>query len=274
MRPALRPALQPAAVLVAACLAAGIATADERQSPIEPSATWDEIASDIVGTAEILDGSALFGFEAPFRAHDAAIVPIHISAGPDAPRITRMTLVVDENPAPVAAEFEFGPAMQPLDLEARVRVDAYTNVRAILETEDGKLYQVGRYVRASGGCSAPAAKDAAEAMASLGQMRVRWFDDEPAMTGVVREAQVMLRHPNYSGLQRDQVTHLFIPPHFVDRIEVRQGADLLFTMMGGISISEDPSFRFTYVENGTGGLSITATDTRGSTFEGDFPLAM
>jgi sulfur-oxidizing protein SoxY len=105
-------------------------------------------------------------------------------------------------------------------------------------------------------------------------MRVRWFDHEPAMTGVRREAQVMLRHPNYSGLQRDQVTHLFIPPHFVDRIEVRQGEDLLFTMMGGISISEDPSFRFTYVENGTGGLSLNATDTRGGTFEGDFPLSM
>jgi sulfur-oxidizing protein SoxY len=274
MRPTLLLALRPAAVLVAACLAAGTAGADERVSPIQPSAAWDVIAPDIVGAAEVLDGSGLFGFEAPFRAHDAAIVPVHISAGPDAPRIRRMTLVVDENPAPLAAEFEFGPEMQPLDLEARVRVDAYTNVRAILETEDGKLYQVGSYVRASGGCSAPAAKDAAEAMASLGQMRVRWFDHEPAMTGVRREAQVMLRHPNYSGLQRDQVTHLFIPPHFVDRIEVRQGAEVLFTMTGGISISEDPSFRFTYVENGTGGLSVTATDTRGGTFEGNFPLSM
>jgi sulfur-oxidizing protein SoxY len=274
MRPAIRPTPSLSAVLVAACLAAGVAGADDRVSPMQPSATWDEIAPVIVGSAEILDGSAQFGFEAPFRAHDAATVPIHITAGPDAPRIRRMTLVVDENPAPVAAEFEFGPAMQPLDLEARIRVDVYSNVRAILETEDGKLYQVGRHVRASGGCSAPAAKDAVEAMASLGKMRVRWFDGEPAMSGVRREAQVMLRHPNYSGLQRDQVTNLFIPPHFVDRIEVRQGADLLFTMTAGISISEDPTFRFTYVENGTGGLSIDASDTRGGAFEGTFPLAM
>jgi sulfur-oxidizing protein SoxY len=274
MRLSICPTPRLAVALVAACLATGAAGADERESPIQPSATWDVITPDIVGAAEVLDGSGLFTFEAPFRAHDAATVPVRIAAGPDAPRIRRMTLVVDENPAPVAAEFEFGPAMQPLDLEARVRVDAYTNVRAILETEDGRLYQVGRYVRASGGCSAPAAKDAAEAMAALGQMRVRWFDDAPAMTGVRREAQVMLRHPNYSGLQRDQVTHLFIPTHFVDRIEVHQGAELLFTLTGGISISEDPTFRFTYVENGTGGLSISATDTRGGAFEGSFPLAM
>ena len=110
----------------------------------------------------------------------------------------------------------------------------------IVETADGALYMTGRFVRASGGCSAPASKDAAAALAALGQMKVRWYDGEAARGR--REAQVMLRHPNYSGLQRDQLTHLYIPPHFVDSLEVRQGDEVLFSMSGGISISEDPTF--------------------------------
>jgi sulfur-oxidizing protein SoxY len=164
--------------------------------------------------------------------------------------------------------------MHPLDLEMRIRIESYSNVRAVMETEDGTHYMIGGYIRAAGGCAAPAAKDAAEAMASLGQMRVRWYDDAPAQSGVRREAQAMLRHPNYSGFQRDQVTLLFVPARFVDRFEVRQGEEMLFTVEGGISISEDPTFRFRYTDRGAGGLSLRATDTDGASFEGTFALAM
>ncbi len=253
---------------------AAAAGAEERSNPMQPSETWDAIAPGVIGEAEPIDGEALVTIEAPFRAHDAAIVPIRITQQEGTPRITRLTLVVDENPAPVAAEFDFGEAMHPLALETRLRVNAYSNVRVIAETEDGALHMAGRFVRASGGCAAPAMKDAEEAMASLGETRVRWFDGEPAASGSQREAQVMVRHPNYSGLQRDQITQIFIPAHFVDKVEVRQGDGLLFSMTGGISLSEDPSFRFRYTENGTGGLSVTATDTEDETFGGDFTVGM
>jgi sulfur-oxidizing protein SoxY len=250
------------------------AFAEEKPSPLEPGETWEAIRGDIIGDGEILDGSGLYALEAPFRANDAATVPIHITQADTAPDVLRLYLVVDENPSPLAAEFTFGPAMSPLDIEARVRVDAYSNVRAIVAADDGKLYMTGRYVRGSGGCSAPGAKDAAAALAALGQMKARWFDDAPAQSLGRREAQVMLRHPNNSGLQRDPLTLLYIPPHFVDSMEVRQGDDLLFSMTGGISISEDPTFRFTYADSGVGELSVTATDTEGATFEGRFPIGM
>ena len=69
-------------------------------------------------------------------------------------------------------------------------------------------------------------------------------------TSTAREAQIMIRHPNTSGLQRDQVSHLYIPANFVEELRVWQGDALLFSMHAGISISEDPNFRFTYVSNG------------------------
>jgi sulfur-oxidizing protein SoxY len=100
-------------------------------------------------------------------------------------------------------------------------------------------------------------------------MRMRWYDDGGA-SGGRSEAQVMLRHPNYSGLQRDPISLLYIPAHFVDSLEVRQGGELLFSVTGGISISEDPAFRFRYADNGAGVFTVSATDSKGTGFEGAF----
>ncbi|MFT3973535.1 MAG: quinoprotein dehydrogenase-associated SoxYZ-like carrier [Amaricoccus sp.] len=256
-----------AALLLASLLACGPALADDRPSPLQPSDSWDAIRGDVAAPGEIRDGAGLYALEAPMRAEDAAAVPVRITAAPGAPEVKRVTLVVDENPAPVAATFEIGAAMQPLDLEIRLRVDAYSNLRAIIEAADGRQYMTGRFVRASGGCSAPAATDAAAAKASLGQMKVRWFDTDPDGR---REAQVMLRHPNNSGMQRDQVTLLFIPADFVNSLVVSQGAEPLFTVTGGISISENPTFRFRYLPNGAP-ISVRATDTDGGVYQGTFP---
>ncbi len=241
-------------------------------SALVDSDAWDAIRYDVIGDVELLDGAGLYALEAPFRAEDAATVPIRFTQALGAPDVRRLILVIDENPAPVVGDFAFGAAMRPLDIETRVRVNAYSNVRAIVEAEDGKHYMTGRFVRASGGCSAPAAKDAVAALEAIGEMRARWYDEAPRQSGVRREAQVMLRHPNYSGLQRDQVTQLFVPAHFIDTLEVRAGDEVLFSMIGGISISEDPTFRFHYTDTGDGPLEIRATDTKGAVFERRFHL--
>ena len=155
--------------------------------------------------------------------------------------INAIKLVIDENPAPVAAEIRFGPAMMPLKFETRVRVNQYSNIRVIADTPNGS-YMTGRFVKASGGCSAPATKDSAAALTGMGDMRLKLFDLPVPDQTSRREAQIMIRHPNYSGLQRDQVTQLFIGAHFINELEVRQGDELLFSLEGGISISENPVF--------------------------------
>lgn len=238
---------------------------DPVENPLIESAIWtDFLSAKVAGEAGIGDASGLFTVDAPYRAHDAATVPIVIRQTDASVPINAATVVIDENPAPVAAEIGFGPAMQPVEFEFRVRVNQYSNVRVIAETPEG-LAMTGRFVKASGGCSAPATKDPEAALAGMGDMRLRLLD-APEQSTPRREAQIMIRHPNYSGLQRDQVTQLFIPAHFIDRLEVRQGDDLLFTVEGGISISENPVFRFTYTENGAPAFSIRATDTDGNTF--------
>ena len=270
-----------ATTLLLLALASPGAAGEAKSNPMQPSETWEALRHDIAGDVEILNGSGLLELTAPYRAHDAAMVPVRITerAGSDE-TFTRLTLVVDENPAPVVAEIDIGPAMGPIALETRVRVNAYSNIRALAETADGELYMVGRFVKASGGCSAPALKDPDAAMAGLGRMKLRVFDggDEAARTaagisgGERPEAQVMVRHPNYSGLQMDQLTQLYIPPHFVDEMTVRLGDELIFHMTGGISISEDPTFRFAYRENGAGEFEVEAHDTEGQSFRQSFPL--
>lgn len=247
------------------------AAAGEKANPLQNGETWEALRGDIFGSREIRDGAGRITFEAPYRAHDAAMVPVEIVEAPGSGLdIRRLTLIVDENPAPIAAEFEFGPALDRVDMATRVRVNAYSSVRAIAETADGRLFMVGRYVKASGGCSAPALKDADAAMANLGQMKMRLFD--AAAQSRPGEAQVMIRHPNYSGLQMNQMTRHYIPAHFVREVEVRAGDALVFRMTGGISLSEDPAFRFGFDGAGADALSVTAVDTEDNRFQQSFAL--
>jgi sulfur-oxidizing protein SoxY len=240
----------------------------------QPSESWEFLKGQVFGDRPIRDGAGMIALDAPYRAEDAAIVPIGLSIdpGPDR-RVTALTLVIDENPVPVAAEFELGAMGRRVELAVRVRVDAYSNVRAIAELDDGTLHQVARFVKASGGCSAPALKDHDAAMASLGEIRLRRFapaEGADASDSARPEAQVMVRHPNNSGFQMDPLSRHYIPALFVDRLSVLPGDELLFRMTGGISISEDPTVRFRYSPNGAP-IEVIAADTDGREFRESFP---
>ncbi len=234
--------------------------------------TWASFKPDVFGERSIADGEVVIALEAPVRAEDAAITPIDIVAkAPQTPEkyIKTITLIVDENPAPVVAAFTFGPAAATASLSTRIRVDSYSFVRVIAEMNDGSLHMVKKYVKASGGCSAPASKDADKAIVDMGKMKLRQF---PVKAGdVIREAQVMIRHPNYSGLQMDQIMRTFTPAHFIRDLEVTRGGDLVFRMEGGISLSEDPNIRFSFT-GADGALKVTAMDTENQVFQQSWPI--
>jgi sulfur-oxidizing protein SoxY len=236
---------------------------------------WASLANDIFKGRPLVDGAGLVGIEMPSRAEDAAIVPVTMRVTlptGDARQLKALTLVIDENPAPVAATFKFGDGAGISTVSTRVRVDSYTDVHAVAELSDGQLYVVKTYVKASGGCAAPAAKNADEAAASIGQMKFRQFGKPgESLASTPREAQIMIRHPNNSGLQRDQVTLLYILPFFVNEMNLWQGDKLMFSMEGGISISEDPNFRFDFRPNGAGMFRVEAKDTDGKVYRREWP---
>jgi sulfur-oxidizing protein SoxY len=245
------------------------ATAGQDQPSEE---TWNSIKGDIFKDRPILDGSGLVILDAPRRAEDSAVVPIGMRVnftGDDKRTLQSLTLVIDENPAPVAGTFTIGPHSGVTSISTRIRVNTYSYVRLVAELSDGKLYGVKTFVKASGGCSAPAASNADATKSVLGQMKFRNFRSE---ADAQPEAQIMLRHPQNSGLQMDQLTRLYIPPFFIENLKVWQGDDLVVAMEGGIAISEDPNIRFNYKPNGAANFRVEATDTSKDQFKDEWPI--
>lgn len=243
-------------------------TAAESEDP------WPDLARDIFNGRPLADGTGLIAIEMPVRAEDAGIVPVTLRATlppGDTRALKAITLVIDRNPAPVAATFKVGAGVTMIS--TRVRVNSYTDVHAVAELSDGQLYVVDTFVKASGGCSAPMAKNPEEAKASLGLMRFHQFaQSQTVPASAPLEAQIMIRHPNNSGLQRDQITLFYIPLFIVRELRVWQGDELVLEMDGGISISEDPNIRFSYRPNNATTFRAEAVDTDGHVFKGEWPI--
>jgi len=237
---------------------------------------WPGLVQDVFNNRPMSDGGDVLAIEMPYRAEDAAIVPVTLKtklAPTDSRRVLSITLVIDQNPAPMAAKFALGADAHITEISTRIRVNNYTDVHAVAELSDGKLYMVKTFVKASGGCSAPAAKNADEAKARLGQMKYRQFaTSEQKSSSGPREAQIMIRHPNNSGLQMDQLTQLYTPAFFVNELKLWQDDSLVLSMEGGISISEDPNIRFTYVSNGASHFRAEARDTDGHVFQKEWKI--
>src|SRR5438105_2169967 len=165
--PALIAAFSFVALHIATMHFAGVPAAFAQSAPAgvdQPSEeTWNSIKGDIFKDRPILDGAGLVVLDAPRRAEDSALVPIGMRvnfADNDTRTLQSLTLVIDENPAPVAGTFTIGPRSGVTSISTRVRVNSYSYVRLVAELSDGKLYSVKAFVKASGGCSAPAASNA------------------------------------------------------------------------------------------------------------------
>ena len=232
------------------------------------SEVWNKVhASLFQGARFEANADQVIALETPVRAEDAAVVPVAIRArfaqSPER-SIDRIWLVVDHNPSPVAAEFQFTPDSGRADIETRIRIEEYTHVRAIARTSDGKMYMVANYVKASGGCSAPAGKDPEVAKANMGKMRLR-VEEKPS-PGQPVLAQLMVSHPNDTGLAMDQLTRMYAPPHFVRRVEVRYDGKPVMTADVDFSISENPNFRFYFTPHDAGELEAVVVDNTDLTF--------
>ena len=259
-------------------LALGVATAAGLLLPRAGHAAdaaddiWPTLATDLFGGRALQDGNAVVSMDSPYRAEDAAIVPLTLrllrpEVGGHAVR--KLTLVVDENPSPLVASIELGPQAGISHVSTTVRVNAYTNIHLAAETEDGALFATKRFVKASGGCSAPGASANAGAI-PLGTMRLRRFAADPA--GNARpEVQIMVRHPNFSGMQMDQLSHLYIPARFVQTLKLWQGDALLVSVAAGISMSENPQLRLDYQPNGAKSFRAEVVDSSGAVFAQEWP---
>jgi sulfur-oxidizing protein SoxY len=230
----------------------------------------------VFGDRVVTDGTGVITLDAPVRALDAALVPVSISlsagGGTGGGKVKAVWLLVDGNPSPLAGTFKFGPAADLRSLNTRVRVDQYTLVHAVAETEDGRLFASERYVKAAGGCSAPSTKDPQLAMSRLGQMRLRLDGEAPLHDGEAATAQLLISHPNNNGMQVDQLSHNFVPPRYIQDITVRYGDVAVLSVDADISLSEDPVITFSFVPQGPGPMQVDVLDSTQARFHQEFPM--
>lgn len=207
---------------------------------------------------------------APARAADPAFVPVALRApisADAAGALRRLTLVIDQNPSPIAAVFDLPPDGALPDLETRVRVDEYSFVRGIGETADGRLMMALRFVKASGGCSAPAGGDAAAQAAEMGRMRWRLLPGSAPGQPVTLDWAV--QHPNHSGMAMDQATRQYTPAHFVRSLRLWQGERLLLAADLDFALSENPGLRLRFVPRGEAPLRAEVIDSQERRFTGE-----
>ncbi|HZR02553.1 MAG TPA: quinoprotein dehydrogenase-associated SoxYZ-like carrier [Burkholderiales bacterium] len=224
---------------------------------------WLQMRSHLFGDRPLIrDRGQVVSLVAPARAQDAATVPISISTHVDqTPQryISKVYLLIDANPSPLGGVLTFTPLSGRADIETRVRVEDYTWMRVVAEMNDGTLYLDQQYVKAAGGCSAPygTAPDF-DAFTPRAKLKV----DESVLARTPVLAQLMIQHPNSSGLAKDQVTHLFIPPYFVRRIDVTYDDALVMSAEIDFTISENPNFRFYFTADKRGELKAVVVDTK------------
>ena len=268
------------AALVLSCGIASAQSASTKQSDAKADdyERWDSVREVYFPGRAVEDGSGFLSLEAPYRAQDAALVPVTVKADLPADAdwsIKTLTLLVDGNPVPLAGKFhlydEPGVAgHRDLSIGTRVRVNEYTLIHAVAETTDGRLFSAERYVKAAGGCSAPAMKNPEQAMARIGKMKLNLPQSVPVGGDVT--AQLLVSHPNHSGMQFDQISRTYVPPYFIRSIKVSYAGQPVMDVETDISLSEDPSLHFTFTPKAAGDLKAEVLDSKDQTYTGDWQV--
>src|SRR3954469_11566321 len=243
----------------------GVAPADD------PSriTRWNALREAVFGKRPVAEGTAVIQMEVPVRALDAALMPLSLTLNGGS-SIKGVYLFIDNNPSPLAGHFVFGPAADPSSLKMRVRINEYTLIHAVAETRDGKLFGTQKFVKAAGGCSAPAGTDEADALKEMGRMKLRLLSEFAA--GKPMQALLQIRHPNFNGMQMNQVTRMVTPARFLRALDVSFDGAQVLHVESDISMSEDPALTFGFVPRSKGLLEVKAVDSTDAHFTQSFEV--
>lgn len=257
-------------VLAPSPLRAAIGGLPSQVAHADSSPQWEALRGRLFATRKITADGTRVQLIVPLRAAYGASVPVKVvSKLPQAADlyVKRIYLLIDKNPSPVAAVVDLTTEIGQADFETRLRVDEYSHVRVVSELSNGELHMDSRYVKTSGGCSAPPNRDA---LHLIGKTVFRLPE------GVHRDAptaaDVTVVHPNDTGFELNNQTVMFIPPHFVRSIKVSYGGRKVFDAELDFSVSENPTLRFNFVPHGPGELRAEVEDSKEAHFVGSLAV--
>ena len=109
--------------------------------------TADEAIAELLGA--VPTASDKVHMKIPDIAENGAVVPVTVST--DLEDVESISVVVDNNPTPLAASFDLTPKMVPV-VSVRIKMGQSSNVRAIVKA-GGNLYSTSKEVKVTiGGC--------------------------------------------------------------------------------------------------------------------------
>ena len=192
------------------------------------SDSWKEwLKENLYGSKKIVQTKDII-IDSPYRAIDSGNVPIVITT--KSKDLIKFTLIIDENPTPCCATFEF-VGLLPY-IETNIRVNAYTHLTVVAEDIDGNLYVNRKFIRAAGGCSATPIVNS-----DVPRDKIDIIDDKLHFD----KKKIQFNHPNYSGLQFNQLTRTEIPADYIDFVVVKTSKGI-FSYEGTIGISQNHYF--------------------------------
>ena len=219
------------------------------------SSSWDDYLKDeVVGEKTLwYDNSILL--QTPYRAIDPAGVEISIyDRAPGITDYTKLTLVIDENPTPCCATFEFWNIVP--HIMTNVRVNAYTDIRVISENNYDALRYNKQYIKAAGGCSAPPVLTSDKPFGTINLIQSNGW------------TKIKIWHPNFSGMQFNQLTRSEIPAEYIENVQLIVEDKLVWEYNGTIGIAQDVFFMMPIHTEGKH-VVVYARDNLGNEFTYD-----
>ncbi|WP_200841201.1 thiosulfate oxidation carrier complex protein SoxZ, partial [Geminicoccus flavidas] len=82
----------------------------------------------------------------------------------------------------------------------------------------------------------------------------------------------LIRHPNFSGMQMNQLTRTYTPARYLDLVRISQGDQTVLELAGDISLASDPAIGFAYRPGEADAFTVLATDSDGGSWQESFPI--
>ena len=204
---------------------------------------------------------------APKRAESGAQVPLSFSI--DHPMtadnyVKSVYVLVGVNPVPLVGIFHFTPMSGKAEIATRIRLERDSYIHVIAETNDGKWYMNAVPVRAAGGCGGTVEGDEKEIRAGAGKIKLSV--NEPIRMGTINQGKLLIKHPMYTGLQRDLVSQGFRQAFFINKAVIKYRGQIVLDADLAIGMSEDPNIQFDFIAGEPGQFEVQIQDNEGNTF--------
>ena len=248
-------------------IAAGILLAYSSGAWAEASDKLWPVVKEAFFANRTIEEASFIKLTAPRRAESGAQVPVTLTidkAQGDADAIKNVYIIVDANPIQLAATYHLTELLGKLQLSTRIRMETDSFVRVIGETADGKLYMTAIEIRASGGCGGTVDGDDAAIRAASGKIKLNV--ESPVKFGEATPATFIIKHPMFTGLQRDLASGGYKPAFYIQKAAFSYNNKPLMNVDFGVGTSEDPYLRFNFVPDTPGTLEVKASDNEGASF--------